>query len=397
MLATQMAAFALRIRSWPWIDMARILARSLSLRSAVWISAVCLAGILGPHDSLAQPNPTTALLDQYEAGQHASVARQLMGVTDVAAFKKDLERFAPAWTQAAGAAQVRRRRLVAATVALEAATMHFWPEEVDPLIEWGCQLLRKDAEPDEPEHLWQLAAVAVFGRARDDGKLVIQAGPGAPLGSLKRPAPRAVDHIAHALQRFPNEPRFRLAQAMLAAVSADSEPSRDVEWLPTEQLPKNADEAVRRARAMRAIQLFDPLRAVPELGAEAEVRMGYLYLTLHEPKTAITHFAAARDSRDAFVAYLSRFLEGRASGMLGQHADADALYRLALTVIPHALSASEALAADAFLTGKADEAYAITADALSARPRPDDPWNEFGYGDLRLIPDLMTRLREALR
>jgi hypothetical protein len=299
-------------------------------------------------ETRADQGGTIALLDRYERGERDAVVDELTVARDVAGITKDLEKLGPAWTRERGPNQVHRRQIVAATFALETAVPHFWPEEVDPLIEWGCQLLRQGGPPDATERLWERASVAIFGRARDDGRLVTRAGPGAALGSRLPPARRPVDHIAHALLRFPDEPRFRLAQAMRFAVSADTEPPRDAEWVATDKLSKNSEAAILRGRATQAIQMFQPLVDVPTLRAEAELRIGYLWLVLHEPGIALGHFDRARDPEDAFVAYLAWFLGGRASDALSRRDEADAMYRSALQVIPHAQSAADALAANPF-------------------------------------------------
>jgi tetratricopeptide (TPR) repeat protein len=367
-------------------------------RGFQWCVWCCVTGILYVCSAAAEPKDKdiVSLLNAYERGDQDAVIAYLRHVGDIASFTHNLKASGPGWTEAHGAAQGRRRRVVAATVALEAASFRFWPEEIDPLIEWGCELLRKDTQPDESERLWERASVAIFGRARNDGRLVTRAGPGAPLGSLKRAPASRIDHIAHALQRFPDEPRFRFAQAMLLADSADTEPARDAVWTPTERLPANSAEAVRRAQALRAIQLFERLRDVPELRDEADVRIGDLFLTLRRPETALKYFTGSRNAADVFVAYLARFLAGRASDLLGERGDAEISYRSALTVMPGTESAAEALAADLFLDGKRDAAYGLAEDALAGPHDVNDPWAVFGYGDLRFIPELMSKLRAAL-
>lgn len=366
------------------------------------VRAIVCFGILGsgttPFGSLsAQRVDVIALLDRYERGEHEAVLRVVVVSGDVSGVRKDLERRGLGWTEGRGAAETGRRRLVAATFALEIAQFYRWPEDLDPLIEWGCQLLRRNQESNVPDRLWFLASVAIYGRARDDGGLVTRAGPGAARGQRLLPLPRAVDHVAHARQRYPDEPRFRFAAAMLVAVLADSEPSRDVGWITSDKLFRNSEAAVRRARASQAIQMFEELIPVPALRAEAQLRIGYLSMILHEPETALVRFEQARDSDDAYVSYLAWFLGGRASDMLSQHDQANTLYRSALSVIPHSQSAANALAANLFLAGKPDEAYALVRDAATGHPRSDDPWHLFGYGDLRLIPSLMSQLREAIK
>lgn len=346
----------------------------------------------------ARQSPVTVLLDRFDAGERAPVISELAQITDVSAFIKDLDKRAPSWIKARGAEQVHRRRLVAATFALAAAVPRLWPEDVDPLVEWGCELLRKAGPPDNAERAWQRAAVAVFGRARDDGRLVTNSRGGTPAGTRLPPERRrTVDHIAHARLRFPDEQRFRLAQAMFFAIGADTEPARDVEWVPTERLPRNSELAVARARAIESIRRFEPLLSVPELKNEAQLRMGYLRLILHEPDAALDLFAGAAESADPFVLYLAHLLSGRAEDMRSHRDEANARYRAALQVMPRAQSAATALAANLFLADQPDEAYALAATALSGPAPTGDPWNLFGYGDRRLISSLMNSLDKAIR
>lgn len=340
---------------------------------------------------------TAALLDRYERGERAQVADQLAGIRDISIVANDLKRVGLAWTQAGGPEDLHRRRLVAAAFALEIASSRFWPEEVDPFVEWGCQLVRDNPKHDDAERLWFLTSVAVFGRAREDGRLVTRGGLGASTGQRLPPPARLADHIAHAQQEWPDELRFRLAAAMFVAVPSDSEPARDARWIPSDLLAKNSQEGLRRARAAMAIQMFGALLDIPSLQPEASVRMGYLQLTLNDTLTALDSFRRADTSEEPFVGYLAHFLAGRALDRLGRHDEANAMYRSALLVIPAAQSASEALSANLFLAGARDEAYEITQRALAAQPTTDDPWQQFGYGDLRLIPDLLTRLRQALQ
>ncbi|MFI5177150.1 MAG: hypothetical protein ACHQO8_01215 [Vicinamibacterales bacterium] len=345
----------------------------------------------------AQPATTVALLDRYERGDYQAAMIELTQVADVGAIVKDLQKFGPTWTEALGPAQLHHRRLVAASFALEAAAPHFWPQEVDPLIEWGCQLLRRNPEHDEAERAWFLASAAVYSRARDDGRLATKAGSGAALGQWTPPAARPANHMVHAQLAWPGEARLKLASAMVLAVAADTEPARDVPWVPTSMLSKDSEEGLRRARAARAIQAFAALVDVPSVGAEARVHMGYLQFTLNDVTASLESFAHAYDSNDPFVSYLARFLSGRALDRLGRRDDANAMYRMALQLIPGAQSASAALSANLFLAGHPDEAYAIAQGGLSAQPRPDDPWHEFGYGDRRFISTLVAQLHEAIK
>ncbi|HEX5214544.1 MAG TPA: hypothetical protein VFV98_03725 [Vicinamibacterales bacterium] len=347
--------------------------------------------------SAQAPNPAAALIDRYAAGDYDGAVQSYLSSPNFGLLRKEFERRAGLGTDTGTPAARQRQRVIAATFALDVASRFLWPEDVDPLVELGCKLLSGNDTGDAATELWYRTSVAVFVRTRDDGQLVTRAGPGSPVGSLNAPAKRQVNHVAHAQKRFPTEPRFQLAAAELVAATADSEPPRDADWVPTNVLDKRTPEAQRRTRAQEAIARFEVLRANSDLQPEADLRIGYLRFTLHEPTAALESYARARRSGDPFIAYLAVFLSGRALDHLKRPAEALEQYRDALTIVPGAQSATNALAASLFLAGKPDDAYALVADALSAQPKPDDPWHYFGYGDLRLIPAMLGDLRAAIR
>ncbi len=335
---------------------------------------------------------TTALLDRYDQGDRAGVLRELASMPDTTGVTKDLEKLTKSWIAERGPDQLRHRQLVAATFALDAAALRFWPEETDPLVEWGCALVRGGARHDDAERLWFTASVAIFSRARDDGRIVTRAASAASVGQRVSPPVRSVDHIAHAEQEWPDERRFPFVRAIVAAAAADTEPPRDAPFVKTELLMRNSQERIRRDKADQAIRGFTPFLAEPSLRAEASVRIGYLQLTLGQTEAALGSLTAAEDADDPFVSYLARFLAGRTFDRIGRRNDAEAAYRAALALNADTQSANEALSADLFLGGRLDEAYALSARALSAASDSTDPWQEFGYGDRRFVPQLMTEL-----
>ncbi len=95
--------------------------------------------------------------------------------------------------------EIPRRRLVAATFALETARAgldHEWANSVD-LIDWGWTQLSKERQPLPAERLWHLAAIALFQGALDVDELETR------IGRLK--------------SRFPDDPHVVLAQGWLTA------------------------------------------------------------------------------------------------------------------------------------------------------------------------------------
>jgi hypothetical protein len=323
--------------------------------------------------------------------------RQLYSAADINALRRSFEQQRSSWVSSGDPVERRPRAVAAAAFGLELAIFYVWPEDIDPLIEWGCEQLRGEDPPTASEAAWYRASVAAFSRARDDGLLVTKPGARDFVGQRIASDGRRPDHVAHASARLPGEVRVRLISAMLAAAGADTEPRRDAEWIPDGSLARDSPEALRRARAREAAALFDELTPLPEVGTEAALRAGYLRLTLHQPGAALADFAAAARSDDPFVAYLGRFLAGRAVQTLGNRTEAARLYHLALDVLPGTPSASIALAALRFTDGETDEAFEVLDAGMAPAGRTDDPWHLFGYGDLRKLPGLMADLRLAVR
>jgi hypothetical protein len=153
-----------------------------------------------------QTRPATAeLLKQYEQGQYDDVAKALGGLRDFEGFRKELDRVASPWIASQGPAAAPRRRLVAASLALEAARVGVldW-FRARTLVEWGCAMLRKGGPPLAAERSWQLAAVALSQGAGDPAFLL-------PDPPVDRRRGSVWNHLAHAQERFPAEPRLQLA------------------------------------------------------------------------------------------------------------------------------------------------------------------------------------------
>ncbi|MCX6539023.1 MAG: hypothetical protein NT151_08840 [Acidobacteria bacterium] len=136
--------------------------------------SVILAMCVASGQPSAQRLSVTDLLDRYAAGEFEAVAAVLATKIDFADLLKQLKADGPAWTTAKGSEDRDRRELAAATFALEAARADEWNEwsrrQRQPpiewpggppyqpldvfywsppplLIEWGCQLFRRDQTP----------------------------------------------------------------------------------------------------------------------------------------------------------------------------------------------------------------------------------------------------------
>ena len=79
-----------------------------------------------------------------------------------------------------------------------------------------------------------------------------------------------------------------------------------------------------------------------------------------------------------------------------QPKDAEAAYRGAVAAVPHAQSATVALAALLARDGRRAEAQQLVGDMLAANPPPPDPWRGFVHADDRFWPQLIARLRAEI-
>ena len=364
-----------------------------------------------------------AFLDSYAAGDHAKALDPLdrLQRDAIIDFRGQLTGSAGvAWIAREPAAQIRRA-LVAAAFALEAevrfAERGYWSAaRGDPscpgrcVIEWACTQLRARGAPDEAERVWMLATVALAGGVRNWTFLW------SPI-TAPRPRTRVQGHVLHAFERFPDEPRLRLARAMAIAsrhaVMDEMEAPREGER--TSPVRRRFDpaggsasrvvvtpplvdiEALLRPNSDYAKQEMAALAADPTIGADARMRLAYLHLQSGAFESADAEaVAAAGATTDADIRYLAHFIAGQAAQARGEVSSAEAHYRSALDERPRAQSATLALAALVHARGDANAAYDLLAASQDARPPAPDPWRMFMYGDFPRLPALIAELRRLV-
>src|SRR6185295_13859901 len=167
-------------------------------------------------------------------------------------------------------------------------------------------------------------------------------------------------HVVHVRQRFPDEPRLKLAEGI-------------------------AEEWHQPALARRA---FDQLKDDLDVGGEATMRLGAADFRAREDNSALAAFRRVPSlTRDPWVLHLSRYFSGLIQERRQQPLEAERAYRAALAAVPHAESASIALGSLLFRTGRRSEGSAIIETMLSANPRPRDPWRTYADADDRFWPD----------
>ena len=373
--------------------------RSVSVR-LVPVALICgalTAAAPAAQESVPADAPTVALLDQFLRGEFDQVDGALGRVDDFDGLLDALRRDGTAWVEAGGPADIDRRRLAAATFALEAGraaarvTDWKWVQNVrgqnsppdaiwwkaPPLIiEWGCELLRQSPAPTPAERLWHLATVAAVQRIGDHEFLV-----GSPNERRGNPEDE-IEHLAHAIARYPDEPRFALAQAI--AIERNTWTIRDERTQTSSRFLPQAANAFRQVMANDAI------------AGEAMARLGAVLVRQRRPDEALEWFEKAeRASRDPFVVYLARFFKGQAFDRQRDLARAEEAYRAALAAIPRAQSATMALAAVLVRTNRPLEAGELVEASL-AEPIAVDPWKEYMAADARFWPLLIGRLREEI-
>lgn len=368
---------------------------SLQCRAgALLVLGACVLASASP----ARSSAVLDLLDSYERGHFDAVVAALAATTGFDDVLQQLRRDGPAWIAAADS---ERRELVAATVALEAARAGAWREwkliqrqppmcatglsgqeecyqplnvlywQAPPLlVEWGCALLRQHETPRPIERWWQLAALSVAQRAGDPQFLIgdPHIGLGVEAGEIGNREDE-IKHLEHVAERFPDEVRFTLAQGI----------------------------ARERDLAFQAIQVYGALADDPIVGGEAMMRLGGLHLRHRRLDRALRVLELADTlTRDPYVVFLARYFKGQLFEQQRQPAKAEAAYRGAVAAIPHAQSATVALAALTFRNGRREEAHTLIRGMLSADPRPRDPWRTYMQADDRFWPDLIGRLRAEI-
>jgi len=372
--------------------------------------AVCLAA----GGTTAREPSTIELLDDYVAGRFDRVVETLAGDAKFDEILEQLQRDGPAWIDVGGPTARARRKLAAATWDREAArggAWHEWKhiqkqprmcdhtgkECYDPpnvlywrppplLLEWGCELLRRHPTPQPIERWWQLAALAVAQRSEDPQFLIgdTSIGRGIAAGEVGN-VQLEIKHLDHVTPRFPQEMRFVLAQGI----------ARDRFW---------PDDA---------ISVYRALEKDPDVAGEATMRLGAMQMRLagrslpagpggvprgrSDPSDALKNLERAENlTRDPYVVFLARYFKAQIFERQRRPQETEAAYRSAVAAVPHAQSATVALAAIVFNDGRRAEAQQLVRDMLAAEPAPLDPWRAYVHADDRFWPQLIGRLRAEI-
>ena len=310
--------------------------------------------------------PVSDSLDRY-ASAPAETVRSVTAAQSLSALNSALRRDGTEWMLAKGAAEANRRRLIAATFALDVAGagMDSEPGLVAPLIEWGCEQIRRRM-PSDAERVWHVAALALL-----EGT-----------GSLQV----VETHLAHASARFREDPAWERARLWLAD-------SRTLDIHPRQPLP-----APRITFPVELAARYESLAATPEFAGDAWLRIGFLHFLAGQYAEARRDFTTGQlaDTSNTRTRYLTQLFIGWIFEREGKHTQAITAFRAAMAAEPAGRTAAAWLATRYAIAGRADEAEMVAARSLDGDTAGPDPWRTFYRGDLARWPALIAASRAAI-
>lgn len=344
-----------------------------------------------------RPLDLRSMLDLYLRGDYDGAVEKASSSPDLGPLQLRFVQDAPAWIAADPAhADVRRAAVASLLVEFAAARYESDGYRFLDLIEWMCVQLRRAGPPTDFERAWHAATHALAGRSRsrvyllgEFARLPHQKPSAAPPSDPQHPPAR---HLLHALERFPDDPHFQLSRIVAWTWGRDDEPIRNVR-------ARSNDDQRRPARSapqLEAIVALDPLTKLPDVAAEAWVRIGLIHLTVRDYASALRAFETAQPlATETQMKYLAHFNAGRALEGLSRNDAAIVEYRRALEIVPDAESATIALTSLQFARDDRDEAIQQIDRVFNKRPGPTDPGRLIGYGSFLRFDNLKRDLRTS--
>lgn len=354
---------------------------------AAFLCAVVVAPAPGWQDRATASLSAMDVLELYELGDPASV-KLLRTSRPIASIADEITMKGGAWVVANGPSEAKRRRVVIATFALEAAR-HAFNEPYDwasarMLFEWASTELRRDGVPHPAERLWRQALLAFLSRPL--AMVQIKSGTSLPKPGSETPLTLFEAHLGLAERRFPGDPRWLMARAWVAERFALG----DLVFYP----PLDTSAAV----PPEPIRLYERAAAIPAIAMEAQLHLGFIRLVEGRVETAMTHLnAALGSSGDPGLRSLAHLFSGWAISRLGNQPETVAAYQRAHDAEPEGQTAALFLSTELFLSGRRAEAMAVTDRTLRSNSGEDDPWRLFYQGEYGRLARLMNQLHEALQ
>jgi hypothetical protein len=299
-----------------------------------------------------------------------------------------------------------RRILAAVAFALETEQIRAergdWRVTDDPpctascVLDWAQLRLIERGPPDPAERAWLLAAASLAGGVRDWRYLQRTVDPTRPARVL----PGLMDR---GLLRFPADPSLRLEQALAAAgrfnITVDGgRVTPTLMALPPGFGGRGISVVPMRMDGQEAAGLLTALVDDPLVGAEARMRLGFLYWAVGRDEAARDALTmAAEQTGDVDVRYLAHFLLGWTAIARGDSGAAIPPLEAALAARPGSQSAALALAALELKRGDAGQAHDLARASLDERRADVDPWRLFLYGHHPQWPARVAELRRAVK
>lgn len=326
----------------------------------------------------APPAPLTAasvlrtlpdLVFAYGREAHDTVALNLRQAVDPARLIQEFDKSGNPWP-----ASPRREALFALELAEAGIYSPRAParDEAVRLLQRFAQLVRLPIEPDAFERAWLLGAVTMLqGAIRPD---------------------TAQPFVDVALTRFPDEPRFLLARAVIT----------DQRW-PSSGTVAMSTRLTRTSttseHAAAVIGQYEAAAVFPEVRAEASIRLGWFLQRTGRSEEAIARFqnAVGVETVDRPLGYLRELLLGQTLMSLDRIEDAVAAFQRAATLVPGAQSARVALMNALLLRGDRPAAGTMAEFLQAPGTTVIDPWWMYWQGDYRRYPQALSRAREMAR
>lgn len=346
-----------------------------------------------------------------------------------------LEHGGERWIAAGPAQEQARRRLAAATFALEVGKG--LPENdrlalARRLVLWGVNLFRMAPPADPGERLWTIASIGLLEGFDDWTFLSGPHKPKPPTATGKIDVWNVLDrgYIAQARARFPADPRIALAAVvageniswMVGSFGRDGRSSdgfiageltpeylaaldRGDLLLPDGSRWTGGDaQRAGRMHAARVEELRGLVRQLEALSgdegvaAEAHLRLALLQIRLVDRERALNELALVeKTTADRSLRYLAQFFTALVRERQGRDADAVDAYRAALTIVPGVQSSTVRLARLLLKLGRHDEAAGIAESFFAAASAGADPCMTYRTGDARTWAEDLERLKEAWR
>lgn len=346
--------------------------KGYAIESAAAAAAPLASAVAAPAESAGPARPPRTLDEltaAYERAEYQPVATGLQQVLDPPRLIREFVDAGNPWP----ATPARE-----AAFALELAETGMFShrvnarDEAQRLLDQFTRLVRHPLEPDVFERRWLWAALTILEGATRPG------------------ATQAV--VGKALDRFPDEPRFVLARAIVTD-----------QLFPFSGSVRTSAQTAAGQATPAHIQNVSEQYAAAMLDAgtapEAHVRLGWFLHRIGRDDEALAQLDGVADEQlpDKMYRYYRQLFRGHALDGLGRGDEAIAAFRSALVIWPGAQSARVALMNSLLAHGDRAEAEA-TADTIQTAP-PDgtDPWWTYWQGDHRFYPSAMARVRESIK